>query len=508
MSANPVQLVREALERHGYDPRGSERQFMARCPGHDDRNPSLSVGTGSDGRALVNCFAGCATDDALAPIGLCLYDLFPDGFSGDLRTVRRTIGPSSAEPVSLNGAGGEPPESGRIEAVPIGDFAAVDEPGAGALLGSGDHALIPEGGDVMFYGDGGAGKTTLAVDLAFHLAAGQDWLGIAVPRPISVLMIENEGPRPMLRRKLGRKLGAWSGGRIEDRIIVLQRPWGQFTFTNEQWREQIAAEVSAYEIDVMIVGPLTRIGMDEAGTLQQVAAFMDLIADLRRRSGRRLAVIVVHHENKSGAVSGAWEGAGDALLHVQAAGNGHTVVYVQKARWDSERHGTTVKLAWTDGEGFRAEGDRDYLLEIRTLLSEEPWRTAKSIAAPKDKGGIGANVDTVKDVLNSHPELFEARTGEDAKALGFPKNATVYNVTHDAESPESAGDPHGGEEGQVTPDLPLRESGVSESPPLTRSNVTQTPESGPAQTVRCCCADGGAEPASDGRCSRCWGWPR
>ena len=35
----------------------------------------------------------------------------------------------------------------------------------------------------MFYGDGGAGKTTLAIDLAFHLAAGEDWLGIPVRGP-------------------------------------------------------------------------------------------------------------------------------------------------------------------------------------------------------------------------------------------------------------------------------------------------------------------------------------
>jgi hypothetical protein len=86
-------------------------------------------------------------------------------------------------------------------------FIGVDEPGAEALLGDEDGALIPAGGDVMVYGDGGAGKTTLAVDLAFHWAAGDDWLGIPVPRPVSVLLIENEGPRALLRKKLRRKRG-------------------------------------------------------------------------------------------------------------------------------------------------------------------------------------------------------------------------------------------------------------------------------------------------------------
>ena len=98
-----------------------------------------------------------------------------------------------------------------VSVVSLEEFAAVDEPGAAALLGGEDDALIPEDGDVMIYGNGGAGKTTLAVDLACHLGAGKDWLGIPVPRPARVLLIENEGPRALFRKKLRRKLDAWEG---------------------------------------------------------------------------------------------------------------------------------------------------------------------------------------------------------------------------------------------------------------------------------------------------------
>ena len=74
---------------------------------------------------------------------------------------------------------GEAPE---VELVTLAEFAAVDEPGAGALVGPENATLLPENGDVMLYGDGGAGKTTLTIDLAFHLAAGCDWLGMTVAR--------------------------------------------------------------------------------------------------------------------------------------------------------------------------------------------------------------------------------------------------------------------------------------------------------------------------------------
>jgi putative DNA primase/helicase len=36
------------------------RGWIARCPAHDDRDPSLSIADGIDGRVLVTCFAGCS----------------------------------------------------------------------------------------------------------------------------------------------------------------------------------------------------------------------------------------------------------------------------------------------------------------------------------------------------------------------------------------------------------------------------------------------------------------
>ncbi len=79
LTTDPLQAVYDALEAHGADPRGPVHKFTARCPVHDDRSPSLSVREGTDGRALVYCFAGCETRDVIAAIGLTWSDLFPPG---------------------------------------------------------------------------------------------------------------------------------------------------------------------------------------------------------------------------------------------------------------------------------------------------------------------------------------------------------------------------------------------------------------------------------------------
>jgi hypothetical protein len=123
----------------------------------------------------------------------------------------RLLGLSDAE-IRLNGAVVKMDSAEPVVVVPIEQFAADHEAGAEALLGDGeDDAVLPTGGDSMIYGDGGAGKTTLGVDLAMHLASGRSFLGITVKRPVNVLLLEYEGPRPLYRRKLERKLASWSG---------------------------------------------------------------------------------------------------------------------------------------------------------------------------------------------------------------------------------------------------------------------------------------------------------
>lgn len=52
-------------------------RFIARCPAHQDRSPSLAGRLKPDGRILMHCFAGCEPDAILSAIGLNFGDLFP-----------------------------------------------------------------------------------------------------------------------------------------------------------------------------------------------------------------------------------------------------------------------------------------------------------------------------------------------------------------------------------------------------------------------------------------------
>lgn len=59
-----------------FQARPSGHGWIARCPAHADRRPSLSIREGRDGRVLMRCHAGCETQAIVDTLGLRVHDLF------------------------------------------------------------------------------------------------------------------------------------------------------------------------------------------------------------------------------------------------------------------------------------------------------------------------------------------------------------------------------------------------------------------------------------------------
>lgn len=52
-------------------------RWLAKCPAHEDRSPSLSIRELDDGRVLLHDFGGCEAQSVLAAVGLTFADLYP-----------------------------------------------------------------------------------------------------------------------------------------------------------------------------------------------------------------------------------------------------------------------------------------------------------------------------------------------------------------------------------------------------------------------------------------------
>ena len=85
MPSQPVARVLSAIKHATASGAG----WMARCPAHDDRTPSLSIAEGRDGRAVLKCHAGCEPSAIVAAAGLSMRDLFDEAaHNGNLASKR------------------------------------------------------------------------------------------------------------------------------------------------------------------------------------------------------------------------------------------------------------------------------------------------------------------------------------------------------------------------------------------------------------------------------------
>ena len=73
MNSTPTELVLSNIP----DAKQSGSGWSAPCPAHKDRNPSLSITEGDEGRVLLHCHAGCSAEAITETLGLKMSDLMP-----------------------------------------------------------------------------------------------------------------------------------------------------------------------------------------------------------------------------------------------------------------------------------------------------------------------------------------------------------------------------------------------------------------------------------------------
>ncbi len=79
MSIDEILSRFERVRRHGAG-------WIALCPAHADKNPSLSIGE-SDGKILLHCYAGCTPNAICAAVGIPMRDLFAPRVVDEYRYV-------------------------------------------------------------------------------------------------------------------------------------------------------------------------------------------------------------------------------------------------------------------------------------------------------------------------------------------------------------------------------------------------------------------------------------
>jgi CHC2 zinc finger len=77
--------------------RTSGNSWLACCPAHEDRSPSMTIKDVGDGRILIHCFAGCDTEAILGAVGMGWDDVLPEkAIDHHIAPVKGKIFPNDA----------------------------------------------------------------------------------------------------------------------------------------------------------------------------------------------------------------------------------------------------------------------------------------------------------------------------------------------------------------------------------------------------------------------------
>jgi hypothetical protein len=313
------------------------------------------------------------------------------------------------------------------EFAPMSGFLEHRFPAADPLLGSPREVLLAVGSLLLVYGAEGSGKSTWTVDGVAHMAAGHDWLGVTVPRPVRFCLIENEGPPALFQAKLAAKAANWGeAADWQDNVFVFRAPWGEFTFAAAEARDTLTTFCDEHAVDVVVANPTLGLGVAGSGRPDETQAFVDWLVECGLKSTR--AFWLLHHENKAGQISGDWGRHPDTKVQLQRDGNQtRTKLIWEKTRWATLPSETIPKaclLEWVvETQGYTVTeldtvgaSDSDLEERIVSYLSEHPWSTTNSVW-----DGVKGTNSRIRKLLDD--DRFDCVKG--------PRGSILWNIASD-----------------------------------------------------------------------------
>lgn len=334
---------------------------------------------------------------------------------------------------------------GRYRVTPAAEFLDSFEESAASLLGENGETIVPAGGLVILGGEGGSSKTTLSLDACAHLAAGIPWLGHTVARPLHILIIENEGPRPQFREKLKQKAASWQGAPFLPNIDIWEEPWAKFSFANPADRRALRETASTRQTDLVMCDPLDSLGIQGAGTPEDTRTFVQLLRECGLHDPTNpLAFWILHHYNKQAGgtivsrLSGAWGNHADTILGLELA-DGHT----SKLTWAKLRHATPPAhlvsvLAWDIASRGFTPLDAEGQSEKRASKLEQA--SAAILQHVTNHPGLTtiALKTAIADQLHLDRALIDQaiKTSPHLRPEKGPRNATLWHLANTPQQPE------------------------------------------------------------------------
>ena len=220
---------------------------------------------------------------------------------------------------------------------------------------------LPSSGLTQVYAYRGVGKTFFALNVAYAVATGKDFLGWQCPTPKRVLYIDGEMPAADMQERLRGIKGCES---VLSENFKLITPDLQDVVTPNLANEESQRELQSFtdEADLIIVdniSTLCRTGKEnDSDNWTPVQRWL-----LKMRSEGR-SILLIHHANKSGGQRGT-SGREDVL---------DTVIVLKKPKGSSPTEGANFEVHFEKNRGFSGADARAFNASLDVVNGRHEWK--------------------------------------------------------------------------------------------------------------------------------------
>jgi hypothetical protein len=237
----------------------------------------------------------------------------------------------------------------RLRACAAGELLRLELPARGMVL----EPVIPTQGLAMLYSPRGAGKTYLALAMAWAVATGGEFLRWRAPQPRKVLFVDGELPATTLQQRLSAIRGPADASERAGNLRLITPDLQEFgvpDISSRTGQALIENELDGAELLVLDnLSALVRSGNENEG--ESWLPIADWALRLRQRS---VSVLFLHHAGKSGAQRGT--SRREDLLD--------TVIALKRPPDYCPTEGLRCELRFEKARGFHGEAARPFEINM------------------------------------------------------------------------------------------------------------------------------------------------
>lgn len=237
--------------------------------------------------------------------------------------------------------------------------------------------FLPTDGTMFFAAPPKHYKTLLAMQFAYALAAGTDFLGWKIDKPVErILYVEQEIGKSETRDRLARIHKHFLDPSVSDRLRFITRPKQRFSLDRgSKGLAQLEAEIAEYRPQVVFIDPFRKATQHDENSSTEMTKVFATLTQLQEEY--KFAVVLIHHsgkpsESRKQGTPEAMRGSSEIFAH------GDTYCMITRP---NEKSDTKIDLHFT----FRHAPNID---AIHTEFTSDSifTRTAKaSVESPKRK---------------------------------------------------------------------------------------------------------------------------